>query len=118
VLKWPFLGLDATLPLRWTVSERKMVRAQGLFVAAAVLLLAGALNAQTRPATTQPASVTATVISAPTGAGYIGAERCRSCHKTESTEFGKTAHAALREHQGAAVGCENCHGPGKPHAEA
>lgn len=48
----------------------------------------------------------------------VGNDRCRSCHKAEVIEFGKTAHARLKKADQAAMGCETCHGPGKAHADA
>src|SRR3954463_13446084 len=71
------------------------------------------------PAATEPSSV-ASITIAPAGAGgYVGAERCRSCHRAEFQEFGKTRHAAITPVKpGAVTGCETCHGPGKPHADA
>jgi predicted CXXCH cytochrome family protein len=83
-----------------------------------IVLCCGLLTAQTRPAASEPASVTARVIRQASGAGYVGADACRSCHKPEFAEFNKTAHASLPAHDGAVVGCETCHGAGKPHADA
>ena len=42
---------------------------------------------------------------------YAGTEKCASCHRAESIQHAKTAHAAVG-------GCESCHGPGKRHADA
>ncbi len=75
--------------------------------------------AQTRPAATEPSSVAAQAIAPAAGGGYVGAERCRSCHGAEFREFGKTQHAAIAPAKPDAVtGCEMCHGPGKAHADA
>ncbi len=75
------------------------------------------LGAQARTATPEAPSI-ATVPSSASAAGYAGAEACRTCHKPEFTEFRKTAHATLPEHQDSAAGCEMCHGAGKLHADA
>ena len=74
--------------------------------------------AQTRPAATEPPSVTATHIALTANGGFVGEERCRSCHGAESIEFGKTAHAALPAPKDTVTGCEMCHGAGKAHADA
>lgn len=86
----------------------------------ALLLSFGMDNAaQTRPAATVPPSI-AVGASVPSADGsYVGADRCRSCHKAEFQEYGKTKHAALPPaHANAVTGCEMCHGPGKAHADA
>ncbi|MEI9815407.1 MAG: cytochrome c3 family protein [Acidobacteriota bacterium] len=74
--------------------------------------------AQNRPASTEPVSVAPTSIRPLPGAEYAGAERCQSCHRAESTEYGKTRHASIVAKPGAVTGCETCHGPGKAHADA
>jgi predicted CXXCH cytochrome family protein len=83
-----------------------------------LMFFGAVLTAQTRPANTEPASVTARVIAKTSGAGYVGADRCRSCHKPEFAEFNKTAHAGLKAHKDAVLGCETCHGPGQAHSDA
>jgi predicted CXXCH cytochrome family protein len=85
---------------------------------AALLLCCGFLAGQTRPAANDPVSVTAKVIPQTAGAVYVGNDRCKSCHKPEFIEFGKTAHASLPQHKDSVVGCEMCHGAGKAHADA
>src|ERR1700716_2157178 len=78
-----------------------------------------AASGQTRPAASEPASVSVAALTPIAGASYAGAERCQSCHKAEFGEFNKTHHAALKPAQPNAVtGCEMCHGPGKAHADA
>ena len=75
-------------------------------------------SAQTRPAATEPSSIAIAVTASADGA-YTGGERCRSCHKAEFQEFGKTKHAGLPPaHANAVTGCEMCHGAGKAHADA
>ena len=78
----------------------------------------GVVSAQTRPAANDPVSVTSKTIPQQAGANYVGNARCKSCHKPEFTEFGKTAHATLPEHKDSVTGCEMCHGAGKAHADA
>ena len=84
----------------------------GLFFAGAVAF------AQTRPAATEPPSITASRISPAAGGGYVGAERCRSCHGAEAIEYAKTPHAAIEGVKDSVTGCEMCHGAGKAHADA
>jgi predicted CXXCH cytochrome family protein len=80
-------------------------------------LSSGLMFAQTRPAANDAPSVTARAIPT-SGPDYVGSDRCRSCHKAEFTEFGKTPHASISQHQGATAGCEMCHGAGKAHSDA
>jgi predicted CXXCH cytochrome family protein len=83
------------------------------------LSLAATALAQTRPAATEPPSVTAAHIAPAPGGGYVGAERCRSCHGAESIEYAKTPHASLTPaHPDSVTGCDLCHGPGKAHSDA
>lgn len=88
-----------------------------LFTVGILLSSIGSLVAQTRPASDSPASVSARAIARQDGGQYVGAERCRSCHKAEFVEFGKTAHANLKQTATSVTGCESCHGPGGPHVE-
>jgi predicted CXXCH cytochrome family protein len=51
--------------------------------------------------------------------GFVGAERCRACHRAEVTVFRKTAHAELTDVKTQQrMDCESCHGAGKAHADA
>jgi len=76
-------------------------------------------SAQTRPAAAEPSSITIPPIMPLAGAVYAGADRCRSCHRAEFLQYGKTKHAALpAAHADSVTGCEMCHGPGKAHADA
>ncbi len=83
-----------------------------------LMLCCGFLSAQTRPAANEPTSVTSVSIIPIAGAGYAGSDRCKSCHKPEFTEFGKTGHASLTQQKDSVAGCEMCHGAGKAHADA
>jgi len=77
-----------------------------------------AVSGQTRPAASEPASVSVAVLAPVAGAGYAGAERCQSCHNAEFGQFSKTHHAAIKPpHADSVTGCEMCHGPGKAHAD-
>jgi len=46
------------------------------------------------------------------------ADSCRSCHKPETSEFGKTNHAHVTATGKTAMACETCHGSGAAHIEA
>jgi len=89
-----------------------------LEVLVGVLSFVGGAASQTRPAAIEPSSVSSIPISPLAGDVYAGADRCRSCHRAESTQYAKTKHASLTWKAGEAVtGCEMCHGPGKAHAD-
>src|ERR1700676_1340255 len=83
-----------------------------------VFLLAAATFGQRRPEAPDPTSVSVASMAPAAGAAYSGAERCQMCHKSESGEFNKTHHAAIKAPQkDSVIGCEMCHGPGKAHAD-
>lgn len=87
----------------------------GLVLATCQSLVQG----QTRPAASDATSVAVAATPAVSSGGYVGSENCRSCHKPEFREFGKTVHSALKPaKEGQVTGCEVCHGPGKAHADA
>lgn len=89
------------------------------FGVTAILCLVKPCFAQRRPAAVEPPSASWKEHPQPAAAGYVGSERCRSCHKAEFIEFGKTAHARLRDAANHPVmNCETCHGPGKVHSDA
>jgi len=82
------------------------------------LILSSGLFAQTRPAATEPSSVTVMPVPRVAGDGYVGMERCRTCHRAEYLQFQKTPHAKLTPPgKDPVTGCEMCHGPGKAHAD-
>ena len=85
---------------------------------AALFLCLGAGWGQTRPAATEPSSVTARTITEGPPTGYAGVDMCRNCHPAQFAQFSKTAHATLKAHKDAAVACETCHGPGGAHVDA
>src|SRR5262249_36628911 len=49
---------------------------------------------------------------------FVGNDRCRSCHRPEFVEFGKTSHAQLKASAATVMSCETCHGAGKAHSDA
>ena len=84
-----------------------------------VLSFCNEAAAQTRPAANEPPSVSVANIKKAATGEYAGAERCRSCHRAEFLEYGKTRHSVLEPAKPDSVtGCEMCHGAGKAHADA
>jgi predicted CXXCH cytochrome family protein len=88
-----------------------------LWIGLLMFLAFAPLAAQRRPEAKAPPSVVAHLAPQPADAGYVGQDRCRACHKSEATEFHKTAHADVAEGS-LTMDCETCHGAGKPHADA
>jgi len=84
-----------------------------LFVFAAL----GPVTAQRQPEAKNPPSVVATLAAQPPEQGYVGEDRCRSCHRGESTQFHKTAHADVVSGS-LKMDCESCHGAGRAHSDA
>jgi DmsE family decaheme c-type cytochrome len=81
-----------------------------------VLLLTGCFKAADTPGTVaQPTAP-------PSPDDYIGAETCKACHEESYHRFAETKMGRLfiRHPRNALEknACENCHGPGKAHAEA
>lgn len=86
----------------------------------AITCAAAGTYAQKRPESIQGPSVASWPpdYSAPATA-FAGPDRCQSCHKSETIEFGKTNHSKLIfPGKDYIHGCETCHGPGKEHADA
>ena len=51
---------------------------------------------------------------------YVGSNVCKECHEDQFKNFSPTRHASLERldsWKGKVTGCEQCHGPGKAHAE-
>src|SRR5262249_20673209 len=87
--------------------------------AVTTLALAFALISMPASAPAQKASETP---AAPLPPGYAGAETCKGCHAEQYEKFSHTKMGRLFLHQprntSESLGCENCHGPGKEHADA
>src|ERR1044071_9649863 len=70
----------------------------------------------------QPAANEGTTVAwkAPAGnpADFVGAQVCADCHLAEGALVAKTPHAKGPAGATVGVGCEGCHGPGKPHVDA
>lgn len=100
--------------------EQLRTRPTALFAGAFLLApMATAAFGQRQPEAAEPPSVASKYLTAAPPGEYVGQDRCRSCHKPEFTEFGKTAHASISAPaKGYITGCEVCHGPGKVHSEA
>jgi predicted CXXCH cytochrome family protein len=85
-----------------------------------IVLAASASLAQKLPEASQGPSVasrTPDFSAAPSE--FTGADRCKSCHKSEMAEFQKTGHSKLTFPDKQFIqGCEACHGPGKAHSDA
>jgi len=58
--------------------------------------------------------------AAPTaGPEFAGSEMCATCHEEVAKGFAENPHVKMAQMHGAnGVTCENCHGPGKEHAES
>jgi DmsE family decaheme c-type cytochrome len=58
----------------------------------------------------------------PLPVGYAGAETCRGCHADQFVRFERTRHGRLffghARNMLESLACENCHGPGKAHADS
>ena len=90
----------------------------GLAAAAAIALIAGTLVLFPRSAPAQKAPEAAADLPA----GYAGAETCKGCHEEAWQKFSRTKMGRLFLFQARntreSLACENCHGPGRAHAEA
>lgn len=103
-----------------------MTTPRAFFAPAASLLLVvllgvsiASVNAQRRPTPSGSKAVTVNLQAQTPEQGFAGEAACRSCHRSELTEFHKTVHANVKSDDGARqMNCESCHGPGKAHADA
>ena len=100
--------------------SRRLLPMLGLIGTAAVVLLILVLLGWPSPAPAQKAPEPTTPANLP--AGHVGAEMCKNCHEDAFTRFSNTKMGRLflkqpRNSQ-EALGCENCHGPGKDHVDA
>jgi DmsE family decaheme c-type cytochrome len=97
------------------------IKIQSILKLMAMLLWAGSLLwwAFGIPATIGPLGLQ--VALAEETEGYVGSDKCATCHKTVTARFAETAHAKLLKSsswEGKVVGCESCHGPGREHVES
>ena len=91
-----------------------------------VLLVAGWLVAASKAPSAAPAQAArggppVRVQLPPQGAteGYVGEDRCRSCHRAEMTQYRKTGHAGVVSAETRQrMTCEIWHGAGKAHVDA
>jgi hypothetical protein len=75
--------------------------------------------AQKQPAASQGPAVVWNAPAKAEAEDYVGVEICSACHQDQAQQFSKTVHAKAAPSTAKAVtGCESCHGPGKPHADA
>jgi DmsE family decaheme c-type cytochrome len=88
-----------------------------------LLTLPASTPAQAPPAQSTPAQAPPVPgAPLPADAGYVGAETCKGCHEEQHRTFESTKMGRLflkhPRNTREALGCENCHGPGKAHVEA
>jgi len=99
--------------------SRRLSTVLGVIAGAAVVLAVVILLALPSPA---PAQKAAPAAAAEPPAGYAGADTCKGCHAEQYEKFSHTKMGRLFLHQPRntteSLGCENCHGPGKAHADA
>ena len=101
-----------------TTASSSILLATAVFVAA-LATVSWPVEAQRQPSAVTPSAVTAKLSAQPADQGFVGEERCRSCHRAEVTQFGKTPHARIADaHLNQKLDCETCHGPGKTHSDA
>jgi len=101
------------------VGHRGKWARSSFFGAVLLSLTAASALGQKQPEAESPPSVAWKYVTASPPGDYVGAERCRSCHKPEFSEFNKTVHAQMAvPSKGYITGCEVCHGPGRAHSDA
>lgn len=97
----------------------RVAQAVHLFFVTVLLFTASAWAKQNAtPAQNQQAKPAAAPVVAgdTTGATYVGADTCKTCHEDiYNKSFANTPHAALLKE--GKHGCEDCHGPGSLHVE-
>ena len=98
--------------------SRRISTMLGLAAGAAVILLAAVVLLLPASAPAQKAPAAPPELPA----GYAGAETCKGCHEESWQKFSRTKMGRLFLYQARntkeALACENCHGPGRAHAEA
>jgi predicted CXXCH cytochrome family protein len=100
------------------ISWNVRISAAGL-IAGFVMAAAVAPKAQRQPSAHEAPTAAVNLTPQAADKGYVGEDRCRSCHKAEATEFHKTPHANLADARSSqAMNCETCHGAGQAHSEA
>src|SRR6185295_1167792 len=114
--------------------DRRLHTIFGLAAAATIVLIAGTLlllpgSAPAQKAPEVPAEKApeapaekAPAVAVELPAGYAGAETCKACHDEAWQKFSRTKMGRLFLFQARntkeSLACENCHGPGRAHAEA
>jgi DmsE family decaheme c-type cytochrome len=102
--------------------SRRLSAVLGVIAGGALVLLVVILLAFPTSAPAQKPAEAPAVAPAELPPGYAGAETCKGCHAEQYAKFSQTRMGRLFLHQARntteSLGCENCHGPGKAHAEA
>src|SRR6266404_2099557 len=101
--------------------SRRLATVLGVIAGTALMILVAVLLVFPSSAPAQKTPVTAAVPAEPPP-GYAGAETCKACHVEQYEKFARTKMGRLFLHQPRnsteGLACENCHGPGKAHAES
>ena len=96
-------------------------RKPGLRVLLTVLLGTGMVcaSALAGGAVAKKAASAKAKAAAPVASDYVGSDVCAACHQEVVNGFANNPHTKMvLMHGDKGVTCENCHGPGKAHAEA
>lgn len=76
-------------------------------------------TAKAGPRQGQQAAATQAGAAASANSNYVGADVCVACHESVVKGFADNPHQKMAlMHGGSGITCENCHGPGKAHAES